>query len=322
MRSLKLLVLNDPVARYLKALARLPENVDLVVGDSPESFAEHAADADAVFIGLNKAGLFHEVWPSTRRVQWVHSFSAGVEPVLTPEFVASPVPLTNGRGVFARSLSEFVIAAILFFAKDLRRMVRNQDAGKWEQFDVEEIFGKTLGVVGYGEIGRASAMRAHALGMHVIAMRRNPESSLEDPYADKVLGPDARLELMAESDYVVVAAPDAPHTRGLIGEAELRAMKPTAVIINVGRGPVIVESALIRALEEKWIRGAALDVFDTEPLPSAHPFWKLDNVLLSPHSADHTATWLDDAMGLFVENFQRFADGQPLLNIVNKHGGY
>jgi phosphoglycerate dehydrogenase-like enzyme len=317
---MKLLVLNNPVASCLKALARLPDDVDLVVGDSVEAFAAHVADADAVFIGLGKPDLFNEIWPLTKCIRWVHSFSAGVEGVLTPGFVSSAVPLTNGRGVFARSLGEFVIASVLFFAKEMRRMVRNQEAGAWEHFDIEEVFGKTMGIVGYGEIGRAAAMRAHALGMRVIAVKRS--LAVEDPYAGKILPPEARLELMAESDYVVAAAPLTPQTRGFIGEAELRAMKSSAVIVNVGRGPVIAESALVRALQENWIRGAALDVFDEEPLPRAHPFWKMENVLLSPHCADHTPTWMDDAMELFVENFQRFQSGQPLLNIVDKNGGY
>ena len=128
--------------------------------------------------------------------------------------------------------------------------------------------------------------------------------------------------MLAECDFVLCAAPLTPQTRGLIGEAELKAMKKTAVIINIGRGPVIVESALIQALQEGWIRGAALDVFDVEPLPEGHPFYSLENVLLSPHCADHTPTWTEEAMEFFLENFERFRAGEPLLNITDKKNGY
>jgi phosphoglycerate dehydrogenase-like enzyme len=319
---MKILVLNDPTARYLRVLANLPENTDIVVGNSLEAFSNHLEDAAVIFAGMNTGELLQQVLPLTKRVRWIHSFSAGVEGLMSPEVLRSSMPLTNGRGVFARSLGEFVLASVLYFAKDLRRLVRNQAAGIWEQFDNEAVHGKTMGIIGYGEIGRAAAERAHAFGMRIIALRRRPELSAVDPLIEKVFTPEERLELLANSDYVVLSTPLTPATRGFIGEPELRAMKPGAVIINVGRGPVIVEKALIRALKENWIRGAALDVFDNEPLPADHPFYRLENVLLSPHSADHTATWLEDAMELFVDNFMRFAAGQPLRNVVDKTGGY
>ena len=256
-----------------------------------------------------------------KRARWIHSFSAGVEGLLFPEFLASPAQATNGRGVFARSLGEFVIASALFFAKDLRRMLSNQAAGIWKQFDVEELYGKTMGIVGYGEIGRATARLASTMGMQVIALRRRPELG-GDEFASRILPPEAKLEMLAAADYVVVSAPLTKETRGLIGEAELRAMKPEAVIVNVGRGPVITEAALIHALREKWIRGAALDVFDEEPLPAGHPFYAMDNVLLSPHCADHTPAWIEAGMDLFVENFALFAEGKPLRNVIDKESGY
>lgn len=319
---LKLLVLNDPAAPYLKHLAKLPGSTDIVVSERPEAFEKHLRDAAAVFVGMGCSGLFRRLWPSLRAVRWVHSFAAGVEGLLFPEFIASPVICTNSRGVFAPSLGEFVIAAVLFFAKDLRRMLRHQALKLWEPFDVEEVRGKTMGILGYGEIGRAAAARAKALGMRVIAVRRRASNGETDPYADHVASPKQLHSMLAESDYLVVAAALTPETRGLIGARELAVMKPTAVLINVGRGPVVDEAALVNALRSGQIRGAALDVFDHEPLPSDHPFWSLENVLLSPHCADHTATWLDDAMELFIDNFQRFAAGAPLRNIVDKEAGY
>ena len=177
--------------------------------------------------------------------------------------------------------------------------------------------------MGYGDIGRAVASRARAMGMRVLALKRHaPPVDSADAFADRVFGPENRMEMLSRSDYVVVTAPLTPETRGMIGDAEFAAMKPAAVIINVGRGPVIDEAAMVRALSERRIKGAALDVFDQEPLPEGHPFYKLDNVLLSPHCADHTATWIDDAMRFFLTQFERYRKGEPLLNVVDKRLGY
>ncbi|MCL4852672.1 MAG: D-2-hydroxyacid dehydrogenase [Bryobacteraceae bacterium] len=322
MRPITLLVLANPAARYLAALERLPDSTHIVVGDTKEAFLDKVAGADVIFTGMGFAPLLRELWPDATRVRWVHSFSAGLDNVLFPELIESTAVMTNARGVFARSLGEFVIASVLFFAKELRRMVRQQQEGVWEPFDIEEVHGQTMGIVGYGEIGRAAAERAHAFGMKTIALRRRPELSSDDPLVDRTVGPDGLFDLLREADYVVVSAALTPSTRGMIGEAELNAMKRSAVLINVGRGPVVVESTLVRALRENRIKGAALDVFDQEPLPVEHPFYGLENVLLSPHSADHTATWLDEAMQLFVENFERFVKGEPLHNVVDKSEGY
>jgi phosphoglycerate dehydrogenase-like enzyme len=256
------------------------------------------------------------------RARWVHSLTAGVESVLFPALIDSPIPLTNSRGVFSRSLAEFAVAAMLYFAKGFRRMLRSQAAGVWDRFDVEEVHGRTVGILGFGEIGHHTARLASALGMRIIALRRHPERGTGDAGAARIFPLEAKIEFLSEADYLVVSAPLTDETRGMIGEAELRAMKPTAVVVNIGRGPVIREEALIRALEQQWIRGAALDVFDREPLPSGHPFYTLENVLLSAHCADHTVDWKELAMEFFVSNFQRFHRGEPLANIVDKRLGY
>ncbi len=230
--------------------------------------------------------------------------------------------MTNGRGVFSQSLGEFVIAAALFFAKDLRRMLRSQAEGRWDPFDIQEIRGQTMGIVGYGDIGRSAAQRAYALGMKVLALRRRPELSRGDGCAEEVFSWDRKLEMLPRCDYVVAAAPLTPETKGMIGAPEFASMKPDAVIMNVGRGPVIDEPAMIQALEQKRIKGAALDVFDTEPLPAGHPFYRMENVLLSPHCADHTSDWLEQAMTFFLQNFERFRKGESLVNVVDKSQGY
>lgn len=316
------LVLADPTDRQLAMLSQLPNSTSIVVGKSLEAFRQAARDADVIFLSSAPGKLLKEVWPLAPNVKWVHSRSAGLDSVLFPALVESPVPLTNGRGVFSQSLAEFVIGAALFFVKDFRRLIRNQEAGRWEQFDVEELRGQTMGIVGYGDIGGACAQRAHAMGMRVLAVRRRPELSQGDPYISGVVAMEQMPEVLPQCDFVVAAAPLAPGTRHLIGEAALAKMKKTAVVMNVGRGPVVDEAALIAALQSGRIRGAALDVFENEPLPADSPLFKLDNVLLSPHSTDHTKTWLEDAMQFFIDNFKRYAAGQPLVNVVDKRAGY
>ena len=200
-------------------------------------------------------------------------------------------------------------------------MLRNQEAGRWEQFLVEEIDGQTVGIVGYGDIGRAVASRVHAMGMRVLALKRHAPAT-PDPFIDQFFKPDEISELLAQCDYVVVAAPLTAETHHMISDAAFAAMKPNAVVINIGRGPVIDQAALVRALTEKRIKGAGLDVFEEEPIPPGDPIYKLENVLISPHCADQTTVWLQHAMQFFLEQYERFSEGQLLENIVEKHLGY
>jgi phosphoglycerate dehydrogenase-like enzyme len=319
MDSLRVLVIASPDAPWLTPLRALPPSADVRIGNSIEFLQAEAPTADVILNTDSSAKGFRTVWPSAANVRWVHSLSAGVENQVFPEFASSPVPFTNARGVYRESLGEFVMAAVLFFAKDFRRLLRQQAQHRWEQFDCMVIEGQTMGIVGYGEIGRAAARRAKAMGMKVIGCRRRPD---RDDIADEVLPNEQMHEMLGRSHYVVVAAPLTPDTRGMVGAKEFEAMRSDAVIINVGRGPVIDEAALINALREKRILGAALDVFDEEPLPESHPFWTLENVLLSPHCADHVEGWLESAVQFFVTNYRRFANGEPLLNVVDKRAGY
>ncbi len=323
MPGLTLLVTSDPAAPYLSQLEQLPPETRIIVSNDRQRLREAAPEADVILNGeFRDPSLLLDTFPHATRVRWVHSLSAGVESVLSPEIVSSPVPMTNGRGVFRTPLGEWVVAAMLHFSYDLRRILRNREAGIWEPFDVDELNGKTLGIVGYGEIGRAAAERARPFGMRIVAVRRNPRRSAGDGLLDSTYAPAQINDMLAASDYVAVCAPLTPETRGLIGPAQIAAMKTSAVIINVGRGPVIDEAALIHALESGKIRGAALDVFDTEPLPAGHPFYRLRNVLLSPHSADHTPGWRHRAVQCFLDNFERFTKGEPLQNLVDKNAGY
>jgi phosphoglycerate dehydrogenase-like enzyme len=315
------LVLANPAERQLAMLEGLPEKTGIAVGDRAEAFERAAEDADIVFNWSCGGELLREVFLMCPRVRWVHTRSAGLDGLLFRELIASPAALTNGTGVFSESLGEFALAGILYFAKDLGRMLRNQAAENWEPFDVTEIAGQTVGIVGYGDIGRAVAARARAMGMRVEAVKRHAGGAV-DAYAERIYTPEQIPEMIALADYIVVAAPLTAETRGLIGEREFAAMKPRAVVINIGRGPVIDEAAMLRALAAHRIRGAVLDVFDTEPLPPGHPFYHMDNVLVSPHTADHTAVWLDCAMQFFLDNFARYQKGEPLENLVDKKLGY
>jgi phosphoglycerate dehydrogenase-like enzyme len=321
-KSRTLLVLAQPTDRHLAMLERLPEDTRIVTGNRPEAFGSAAGEADAILAWFTERELLEQVFSMAPRVGWVHASSAGVDTLLFPALVESPVVLTNARGAFSWALGEFALAAILFFAKDLRRLVRSQAEGIWDQFDVQGVRGKTLGIVGYGDIGRAVAERARPFGMRILVVRRRPELSAGDPLLERALPCECRQELLAASDYVLVAAPLTARTRGFIGDAEIGAMKPAGVLINVGRGPVVDERALLRALEEQRIRGAALDVFEQEPLPAGHPFYRLENLLLSPHSADHTEGWIEQSMEVFLDNFARFREGAPLRNVVDKRSGY
>ena len=318
-----ILVLAHPNEPQLAMLDALPKETSLAVGDSLAAFERAAPDADVIFNWSGGRDLLRSVLAITPNVRWVHSRSAGLDSQLFPELVESSVPLTNGSGVFSPSLGEFTLAAILYFAKDFRRMIRNQIAGRWEQFDIHEISGQTVGIVGYGDIGRAIATRVRAMGVRVLAVKRhaNPANHV-DPLVDRTYLSEQRCEMIAQCDYVAVAAPLTEETRGMIGEAEFAAMKPDAVIINVGRGPVIDEPAMLKALQEGRIKGAGLDVFTREPLPHGHPFYSMENVLLSPHCADHTMDWLEQAMKFFLENFERYSKGEELRNVVNKKLGY
>jgi len=318
-----LLVLGRPDEPLLQMLLEAASDLRVVVGDRMEELAPAAPDATLILSWSATRELLRDVLAVTPHLRWLHIMSAGINHLLSPELAATPALLTNGKGAFSSSLGEWVMGAILYFAKDFRRLIRVQGEGRWEPCDVTEVKGQTVGIVGYGDIGREVGTRAHAFGMHVLGLtRRGPATPPPGDPAEAIFGPAERLDMIARCDYVVVTAPLTPETRGLMGAAEFAAMRPDAVLINIGRGPVVDEQALIAALSQGRIKGAALDVFHEEPLPEGHPLFRLENVLLSPHCADHTPTWLRDAMQLFLENLQRYRMGEPLRNVVVKEQGY
>ena len=316
-----------PPGHYvLRGLAPISDQANIWVGNDTEALSQHAPDAEIILYSslTGKSVDFTEVWHHARKVKWVQSLAAGVEKLLIPELIASDVPVTNAKGVFKRSLADFAIFGILFHYKRGRRLVENQQAHRWDDFTVGWLPGKVMGVVGYGEIGRECALLAHGLGMKIHATRRRPEQSAGDPILERIFPPEALHDMLRGVDVLVAAAPLTPQTRHMIGAPEFSVMKGSSIVINVGRGPVIDEAALVSALQQHQIAGAALDVYEEEPLPPDHSLWDMRNVLLSPHCTDRTddPDWLDLAMKVFVENFGHYLKGEPLINMVDKKAGY
>ena len=258
-------------------------------------------------------------WKSADRLRWVHTASAGVDNVLTPDVVASAVTVTNSRGVFDSAIAEYVLGLVLAFAKDLPGTWDRQNRRVWEHRDTERVAGTTAVVCGVGPIGRAIARLLRAAGMRVRGVGR---TARDDPDFGAVAASGDLARLLPEADYVVLAAPLTEQTRGLIGATELAAMRPTARLINVGRGELVVEPELVDALRAGRLGGAALDVFDREPLPSSSPLWNLPRVLISPHMSADTVGWRERLAELFLDNLARWRVGEPLRNVVDKELGY
>ncbi|MFI5183800.1 MAG: D-2-hydroxyacid dehydrogenase, partial [Vicinamibacteria bacterium] len=256
MHGTTVLVIGPPSDASLRLLAEVGEDVRFVVGERLEDFGGDVQRADAIFFSGSNPKELEAVLAAAPQIRWVHTRWAGLDGLLLPGIAAHRAPLTNARGVYSGALGEFVLAAILYFAKGFARMVENQRAERWEPFDVEEVRGKTIGIVGYGDIGAAIAERARGCRLRVLALRRSA-SPPADPRVDEWIPRDHLRDLMSRSDYVAVALPATAGTRRMIDAAAIDAMKPSAVFVNVGRGATVDEGALVRALEERRIRGAA-----------------------------------------------------------------
>jgi phosphoglycerate dehydrogenase-like enzyme len=262
------------------------------------------------------------------RLRWIHSPAAGVHQLLFPELVDSDVVITNGRDVHGPVVAEHIIALILALAKKIPQAGRFQQKHEWGQQEIwrsrprpREVSGATLGLIGLGSIGRETAKRATALGLRVIAVREHPEKGtpegVEQVFASSQLG-----VLLSQSDYVALAVPLTSQTRRLIDADRLAQFKPEACLINVSRGPLVDEMALVRALHDKKIGGAGLDVFAEEPLPPHSPLWDAENLLITPHTAALTEKQWERHYALLTENLRRYLNHQPLLAVVDKQKGY
>ena len=273
-------------------------------------------------------------------LHWVQLNSAGVNHVIQHLLFASDVMFTTMSGLHAINIGEYVLASILAWTRHLPELLDLQRKKQWPSdrwlcCQPTELRGSTVGIVGYGSIGREVARLAKAFGMRVLALKRRSESAgepgafevagLGDPAGvlpDALYGPEQLREMLAQCDFVVLAVPLTQETRGMIGEAELRVMKPAAYLVNIARGEVCDEAALIHALQDKWIAGAGLDVFTQEPLPETSPLWTLPNVILTPHISGFTPHYDQRGVDIFCENLRRYIAGQTLLNLVDKPAGY
>jgi phosphoglycerate dehydrogenase-like enzyme len=257
------------------------------------------------------------MFTSAGNLKWIQACSAGVERFLLPEVVASSVILTNAKGVYATPCSDHVIAMLLMFARRMNKFVRFQSARKWQKLELDELQGKSVGIIGLGSIGREIERKAKCFGVNVIGLSRGERRS-RDSYSSELEA------LLKQSDFVVLSTPLTKGTSGIIGKDELALMKRTAFLINIGRGQLIRERELVMALKERKIAGAALDVFEEEPLPPSSELWDMENVIITPHVAGDTKHMLENTRicNIFCENLKRYASGNPLINIVDKQAGY
>jgi phosphoglycerate dehydrogenase-like enzyme len=285
-----------------------------------QNLASALSGADALFVYDFLSTAVPGAWPAADRLRWLHMASAGVDPVLFPGLRESDVVLTNSRGVFDDSIAEYVLGVILAFAKDLARTLDLQRETRWQHRESERISGREVVIVGTGPIGRAIARLLRSAGMRVAGAGRTARDS--DPDFGTVHSSADLGEYLPCVDYVVAVAPLTEQTKGLFDARAFAAMKPSARFINVGRGELVVTGDLVEAIRAGQLAGAALDVFETEPLPADSPLWTMENVLVSPHMSGDFIGWRAKLVEVFAENFRHWLAGEPLRNVVDKKLGY
>jgi len=299
-------------------------------------------DVEVMLRGWLSSEAFDRLLVRAPHLAWVHSATSGVERALTPAAMERGLVVTNARGVFSRPIAEYVLMMILSVSRRLPQLLELQRERTWQPLEGAELRDVTVGIVGLGSIGRAVGALATAFGCRVVAVRRRPdgntipadvpgagdtvpsddERSFGEVMLDRVGGPETLPELLGESDFIVLAAPLTPETQDMINDSTLAMVKPGSWLINVARGRLIDEHALIRALREGTLGGAVLDTFRDEPLPPTSPFYDLPNVIVTPHTAWSSGRVLDRSVDLFCDNLRRFAAGEPLLNVVDPAAGY
>jgi phosphoglycerate dehydrogenase-like enzyme len=281
-------------------------------------------DADAAFTPF----IDRDAFASATRLRWVQSPAVGVGSLMFPELLASAVVITSARGIRARSMAEHVLGVTIALARQLPAAIRAQAAHRWAQeelegpsVDVRTLQGQRLGIVGLGAIGLELVKIAAPFGFVISAIRRRADEPKPDG-VDDVWPPERLLDLLAQSDVVVLAAPHTPETKRLIGKAELDRIKRGALLINIARGKLVDDEAVIAALRDGRLGGAALDVFSTEPLPADSPYWDLPNVIVTPHTSGAMQDYWTPLVALFSDNLRRFERGESLRNVVDKVAGY
>lgn len=268
-----------------------------------------------------------DVFPAAKRLRWVQSPAVGVGSLMFPELLASDVVITTARGIRARAIAEHILGVTIALARRLPTAIRAQVEHRWAQADIEgpdidvrTLQGQRMGIVGLGAIGSELAAIAAPFGFGITAIRRTAGSP--PPGVEAVWPPDRLHDLLAESDVVVIAAPHTPQTKRLIGRAEVDQMKKGALLVNVSRGKMIDDAAVVAALRDGRLGGAALDVFSEEPLPASSPYWDMPNVIVTPHVSGALRDYWTPLVALFSDNLRRFERGEPLRNLVDKVAGY
>lgn len=321
-----------------------PERLAALRAEAPDAEWINATDASAAVAEMPGTDAFlgkitPEMLAAADRLRWVQSFTASLEHYVFPQLVAHPCTLTNARGLFGDVIADQVLGYVLCFARNLHTYVRRQIEHRYEPVGGESarvsfatgpgtvnamdrgvIFlpEATMGIIGFGAIGTEIARRAAAFGMTIRAVDREPHGKELPEGVKSVDGMDRLGDLLSWSDFVVIAAPHTPETAGLFHAGTLRMMRPTSYLINIGRGAIVVLSDLVEALRDERIAGAALDVFEVEPLPADHPLWDLPNVIITPHTAGYSTVIAARHLATLVENLRRFTRGEPLKNVVNK----
>ncbi len=316
----KLVISFELEPEYVDQVRRTYPDLEVVVCRDRAQLPEAMQGAQAL-VGW---GLTPELMRQSPDLRWLYVTGAGVDGVLFPELIESDIIVTNNSGVHAPHMAEYLLGMMLAFVRGLPELMRAQMRHEWRGRDgltVYELGRQTLGVVGLGDIGQALAWRAKALGMRVVGSKRHPEGDMPRG-VDHLYGPGDLHALLAESDHVAITLPLTPETQGLFGSAEFNAMKSTAFIYNIGRGPIIHNDALLDALRSGSIAGAGLDVTDPEPLPADSPLWDMENVFITAHTSGRGPFYWERGIELFIENIGRYMRDEPMRNVVDKRAGY
>ena len=311
---LKILLTGEIDDARLAELRGIAPSADITFFEKQAEMEAAVEDADIVAGQLSPSALARG-----KNLKWVHSWAAGPNTQLYPEFVASPVVLTCSKGNGAIPLAEHAMMLMMMLNRNAMRWVEGQRNRKWDAFFHGELNGLTVGIIGAGYSGVDLALKAKAFHMRVLGLRRNNQPTRN---FDKMYTRDQLHEFLGQCDFVVVTAPKTPETTNMLGEAEFRAMKPTAFYVCFSRGGVANDEALYKALTQGWIAGAGLDAHGVEPLPSESPFWSAPNTIVTPHNGATTLATKARGYQIFADNLMRYVAGEPLINIVDKHLGY
>lgn len=320
-RSGKPLILVASVDGQLPGLPDADSGYDYEFTNDPELIRQILPQADILFAWkFTYSTWFRDLFHEASSLRWIHTAGVGVEPLLSSQVISSEVVITNAGGVYERPMAEYAMMLMLQMAKDARRTWHDQQGHEWNKRSTSSLENRVVVIVGAGPIGRAIARLSRAFGMIPLGVARSQREGGDD--FDQIYASGKLLELLERADYVVLVAPLTSATAGMLGREALDRMKPSARLLNLGRGGLVDEAALVEALAKGRIAGAALDVFQEEPLPRTHPFWRLPNAIISPHMSGELEDTVERFVGGFLENLQRWIAGKPLHYVVDKTLGF